>query len=391
MPVRKLIAVVNGAGRVLLLLLATPAVAQNDPVAVTAARLKAFPVAQSIERVDAYVPAETVKGRSRPMNAATPTGDLARGIAQGQAYVERDSFAYVVLKDGRIVHEWYAPGFTADNRFSPASMAKTVMALTFGTTRIALDARVDRWLTEWRGDPRGSITVRQLLTMSSGLDVIPFSQDPASKGMQLQFGPDVTRTALSFAAAEAPGTRFQYGNVNSQLAALIVERATGQRFAEVLSRRLWQPIGASDASLWLDREGGTAKLWCCYQATARDYARVGQLILNRGRANGRQVVPAAWVRAMATPAATNPNFGLQLWIGSPFVAERRYSSVSPLVLRSKRPFVRDDVLFMDGAVGQRVYVVPSERLVVVRIGKSRMDWDDTELVNRILAPLPEAK
>ena len=128
-----------------------------------------------------------------------------------------------------------------------------------------------------------------------------------------------------------------------------------------------------------------AKLWCCFQATARDYGRIGQLILDRGRAAGRQIVPAAWVKAMATPAATNPNFGMQLWLGSPYVAERKYNSSSPLAMKSARPFARDDVVFMDGAIGQRVYVIPSERLVIVRIGKSSMGWDDSELPNRVLA------
>ena len=376
----------------LALLFATPALAQADPVTTVAARMKAFPVAQSIERADAYTPAETVKGRPRALALAQDMGGIdPAALAAAQAYADaQNSFAFVVFRDGKVVHERYAAGFTAASRFSPASMAKAVAALAFGTARIPLDARIDRWLTEWKGDPRGAITVRQLLTMSSGLEVVGFSPDPAGKSMQLQFGPAVTQTALSFKAVAAPGSAFQYGNVNTQLAALILERATGQRFATLLSRRIWQPIGASDAALWLDREGGTAKLWCCLQATARDYGRIGQLILDRGRSGGRQVVPAAWIKAMTSPAATNPNFGLQLWLGSPYVAERRYNSSSPLAIKSAKPFARDDVVFMDGAIGQRVYIVPSERLVIVRIGKSSMNWDDSELPNRVLAGISAA-
>ncbi|MFZ4747730.1 MAG: serine hydrolase domain-containing protein [Sphingomonas sp.] len=369
------------------LLFAPPAFAQDDPVTTAAARMKAFPAAQSVERADAYTPAETVKGRPRALAMATDSGGIdPAALTAAQAYADaQNSFAFIVMRDGKIVHERYAAGFTAESHFSPASMAKGVAALTLGTANIPLDARVDRWLTEWKGDPRGSITVRQLLTMSSGLEVVGFSPDPAGKSMQLQFGPNVVATALSFKAVAAPGTSFQYANVNTQLAGIILERATGQRFATLLSRRIWQPIGAGDAALWLDREGGMAKLWCCFQATARDYGRIGQLILDRGRAAGRQIVPAAWVKAMATPAATNPNFGMQLWLGSPYVAERKYNSSSPLAMKSARPFARDDVVFMDGAIGQRVYVIPSERLVIVRIGKSSMGWDDSELPNRVLA------
>ena len=265
------------------LLVTSPAFAQDDPVATAAARMKAFPVAESVERADAYTPTETVKGRPRALMLANGSGGIdPAALATAQAYADaQNSFAFIVMRDGKVVHERYAAGFTADSRFSPASMAKAVAALTFGTANISLDAPVDRWLTEWKGDPRGRITVRQLLTMSSGLEVVGFSPDPAGKSMQLQFGPGVTATALSFKAAAAPGTSFQYGNVNTQLAGLILERATGQRYATFLSRRIWQPIGASDASLWLDRESGTAKLWCCLQATARDYGRIGQLTPDR--------------------------------------------------------------------------------------------------------------
>ena len=369
------------------LLAATPAVAQDaDVAATTAARAKAFPLAAAVESETAYTPAETVRGRERPMASATAAGIAPAALAAAQDYADaQNSFVLIVLRDGKVVHERYAAGFTAASRLSPASMHKTVMALAFGAARIPLDAPVSRWLTEWKGDSRGTITVRQLLTMSSGLETPPFSPDPTGKSAQMMFGPDIAKAALSYAAAAPPGSVYAYSNANSQLAGLILQRATGKRYAEFLSTRIWQPIGASDATVWLDRPQGTPHTFCCLQATARDWARVGQLILDRGKAGGRQVVPAHWIAEMAKPSALNPNYGLQLWRGSPHVPERRYSKASPLVARAAKPYLRDDVLFLDGAVGQRVYVVPSERLVIVRIGKSAMGWDDSELPNRVLA------
>lgn len=373
----------------LALLLAAPAVAQPvDVVAATAARAKAFPMASAVENEAAYQPAETVRGSPRPLVLGAASGIASDALASAQAYaVEQNSFAFIVLRGGKVAHEYYAPGFTAASRFSPASMHKTVMALAFGAAKLPIDALVSRWLTEWRGGPRGEITVRQLLSMSSGLETPPFTPDPTGKSAQMMFGPDIAKAALSYSAATAPGLNFAYSNANSQLAGLILERATGMRYADWLSTHIWKPIGASDATVWLDRPGGTPHVFCCLQATARDWARVGQLILDRGKVAGRQVVPAAWVTEMAAPSAQNPNYGLQLWRGSPYVAERRYSAASPLVGRAAKPYARDDVLFMDGAVGQRVYVVPSERLVIVRIGKSSMSWDDSELPNRVLAGL----
>jgi CubicO group peptidase (beta-lactamase class C family) len=379
-PARRLIAVALAA-------LATPLAAQTSAEE-TARRMAAFPLSRAVEAVDAYQPAETVRGAPRPLPLARTNAVPAAALASAQAYADaQDSLALVVLRDGRLAYEHYAPGFTANSRFSTASMHKTVMAAALGTAGIPLDAPAERWLTEWRGDPRGRITVRQLLTMSSGLAAPPFAMDPASPSMQLMFGPDIAATALATPLAGTPGQAFAYSNVNSQLAGLILERATGQRYARLLSKRIWRPIGGSDAALWLDRPGGTPHYFCCLQATARDWARFGQLLLDRGRVRGRQVIPAAWVRAMAAPGATNPNYGLQLWRGSPYAEVRRYGPSIPLTVKSARPFLRDDVLFLDGATGQRVYIVPSERLVIVRIGRAAPNWDDSELPNRILAAL----
>jgi CubicO group peptidase (beta-lactamase class C family) len=312
----------------------------------------------------------------------------ATALAAAQAYADaQKSYAVVVLRDGKLVYEHYADGFSAESRFSTASMHKSVMAAAFGTARIPLDAPVERWLGEWRGDPRGKITVRQLLMMSSGLAPTPFSTEPASPSMQLMFGSDIAATALSTPLTGVPGRDFAYANVNSQLAGLVLERATGRRYARLLSERIWKPIGASDAAVWLDRPGGSPHYFCCLQATARDWARFGQLLLDQGRVRGRQILRPGWVAKMSAPSAANPNYGLQLWRGSPFVEVRRYAPAVPLTVKSAKPFLRDDVVFLDGATGQRVYVVPSERLVIVRIGQPAPAWDDSELPNRILAAL----
>nr|MBP6514806.1 hypothetical protein [Steroidobacteraceae bacterium] len=132
-------------------------------------------------------------------------------------------------------------------------------------------------------------------------------------------------------------------------------------------------------------------IFCCLQTTARGWLRIGLLLLNEGRVGDDQVVPAEWVRAMTTPAATNPNFGYQVWLGSPEGGVRRYSSKSVAVAHHSEPYVAPDVVFIDGFGGQRVYVVPSQRLVIVRTGQSAMNWDDARLPNAILKglkPLP---
>jgi CubicO group peptidase (beta-lactamase class C family) len=351
-----------------------------------------IPQATSVESVDAYQPAETVPGRPTRLKAArTPTITKA-ALDAAEAYAaSMESFAFIVLRDGRVERETYWPGFTAASRFSTASMHKTLMALAFGAAvdagKLSVDAPMAAYYPELANDPRGAIRMRQLLQMSSGLEDPPGMPSPTSLRTQLMFSPDITAAALAFRMTGTPGKEFIYGNVNSQLAGTVIGRATGMRYARWLSQKIWRPIGAADAALWLDRPGGEPHHFCCIGASARDWAKVGELIRNKGEANGRRVVSADWIAQMAAPSPANPNYGLQIWRGSPHAPQRRYSAASPLAIPAKEPFARDDVLFLDGAGAQRVYIVPSEKLVIVRIGKPTIKWDDSALPNLIFSGL----
>jgi CubicO group peptidase (beta-lactamase class C family) len=273
-------------------------------------------------------------------------------------------------------------------------MHKTVLGLAIGAAiadgRIAsVDERIGRHLPEWSADPRGDITVGQLLQQASGLEVQPFSLNPFGTSMRVYFGTDLTRTVLGIPLADRPGSRFEYTNINAQILGLVLERATGRRYAEYLGERVWSRIGAPQASVWLDRPGGLARTYCCLLTTTRGWLQVGRVLLGRGQIDGERIVPEAWVDAMLTPSATNPNYGYQVWLGLPPGNERRYNSLSRVVARHSAPFAADDVAFLDGWGGQRTYVVPSRELVIVRLGRPQPDWDDARLVNAVLAGLRE--
>lgn len=354
------------------------------------ARLKATPMATSVESPGRYTPAERVAGgRGRPFRKGSEVDPAA--LAAAQAYVDaQHSYALIVARDGRIVHERYAPGFSRASRYATASMHKAVLALAFGDAigrgLISLSDPLARHLPELTGDPKGAVTIEQLLRMTGGVGSPAVSPAPAiTPADELMFGADIRRAVRRFAVVLPPGTEFAYQNISTQLAGLALQAATGERYARYLSRTLWAPIGAGDAALWLDRPGGNPHLFCCLQATARDWLRVGELVRLGGKVGRRQVVAADWIRRVTAPSPLNANFGMNFWRGTPHLPVRRYARMVAMTVASAEPFARDDVVFVDGAGGQRVYIVPSAGLTIVRIGKPSADWDDSALVNRVLA------
>lgn len=317
---------------------------------------------------------------------AAPTTLAAQPLAAAEALATKtSSVALLVWHRGALRYEKYWPPFDATTRTNPNSMHKTVLALAIGAAVTdgvipSLNSQASRWLTEWQGDARRDVTVEDLLRMQSGIELPRFG---TWKATRLLLGSDLPGAVLSLGYSRAPGTYFEYNNASSQLLLMLLERATGQRYADYLASRLWQPLGAAEAGLWMDREGGTPRGFCCLFASARDWLRVGLLLEADGRVGERQLVASEWVVAMKTPSPTNPNFGMHLWLGSPAQKERKYNDYSVKAFHSER-FLADDIYYIDGFGGQRVYVVPSRDLIVVRTGVSRLDWDDAPLINLII-------
>ena len=369
---------------------------QADPSGM-AARMAAFPRDRAVEAVEAYTPAQTVKGgKARVLQtvSAADAGISDAALAEASALAEKSgAHALIIARNGRVVLERYWNGFGAESRFSTASMHKTVMGLAYGRAvqarKIAMTDPVGRFLPEWKADPRGNVQIGQLLAMASGLAYPPGAPGPGSSSVRMFFADDVRAVALGVPQDAAPGTRFAYSNIDSQLAGEALNKAVGGDYARWLSRELWAPLGAADASLFMDRSGGSPHYFCCLQARARDWLLVGELIREGGKVGRKQLVPAGWIAEMAKPSALNPNYGKQLWRGSPHAAVRRYSATISMTIPATEPFAADDVLFLDGAGAQRVYAIPSKGLTIVRIGKPALDWDDSRLPNIIMRGLAD--
>lgn len=350
---------------------------------------------QPITRTDHLTPAEAVNGCPAGSLPAAPAAALPPGTfeAMKQWSDARGGAGLMVLVDGKLVGEAYAPGVTRATPLQTNSTHKSVVALLMGAAIAdgligSVDDPVGRYVPPLKDDPRGRITLRQLLSMASGLRN-PSLVRREDAAIELMLG-NSSQAALALPQEEAPGV-FNYNNANLQLAGLAIanaaERAGKGRYANYLSKRLWCPLGNGPASLWLDSEGGQPRFYAHLNAGLGDWARLGELIRHKGKWNGKQVLPAKWIAAITAPSAGNPGYGMGIWRGSPYVKDRRYSKESPVTVPQAQPFLADDVVYFDGFGGQRVYIVPSARLVIARAGTPGPDWDEGVLVNLALKGL----
>lgn len=332
-----------------------------------------------------------------PEPAAPPT--IPRTLLdEVVAYADaQDSMALIVLRHGRLELEHYGPGYTRESLFNPQSMAKTLVAMAVGIALAdgaftSLDDPIGRYLDEWRDDPRGSITVRNLLQMSGGLEQISTDYRPVpwSRAVWQHFGTDFNAPILRLRLVDPPGTRFDYNNNENNLLGLLLERATGEPYQDYLGRRLWQPAGRAPAWMYLDRPGGNVMKSCCVFSRPVDWAVLGQLLLDDGRLRGRQILPPGWAAEMRRPADSWPGYGYQLWLTT--LLDGKTSPEPPPSVQAwwaSEPFASDDVFQLAGHGFQHTWVIPSLDLVVLRASRTwpPAPWDQAKIPNLLIRGL----
>jgi CubicO group peptidase (beta-lactamase class C family) len=297
-----------------------------------------------------------------------------------------DTRAIVVVYDGRIVAERYAPGFTADMPLLGWSASKSVEATLVGTFvasgKISLDAPAP--VAAWKspGDPRGKITLRNLLNMSSGLAFFePYLPGSDSTAM-LYESPDMGAYAAAKPLAHPPGTVWSYSSGTANLLSRIAfEQAGGtlKDYDAYARAHIFDPAGMTSARFEPDESGNFVGSSYLY-ASARDWARFGLLYLNRGTINGTRVFPAWWADFVRTPAAAakEKNYGAQFWLNGIRDGKRWF------------PHLPDDYYAAEGHNDQFVAIFPSRKAVIVRLGWSIADdsFNRDKHFAAILAALP---
>jgi CubicO group peptidase (beta-lactamase class C family) len=231
----------------------------------------------------------------------------------------------LVIKDGTLVLERYGLGRRPNDRWTSFSVAKSVTSTLIGAAikdgKIkSLDDPVTRYIPELRGSAYADVTVRQLITMTSGVKWNESYTDPNS---------DVAKVGLSMVEAgvnpvvsymrrlpreAAPGTQFVYKTGETDLAGILLSNAVGEPLAQYLSDKIWRPYGMEQDGIWVEDVAGHERGGCCISMTLRDYGRVGQFMLDHGKAAGREVLPAGWTDDATAQHVTVPPYGYFWWL-----------------------------------------------------------------------------
>ena len=288
--------------------------------------------------------------------------------------------AVVVMADGAIAAERYAPGYDKDTRFISWSMAKTVTGVLIGMLvadgLLGLDepAPVSQW--QRPGDPRSEITLRHLLQMRSGLRHVE-SGDPPYESSEVRMlfldgRDDMARWAREQPLAHEPGAQFVYSSNTSVILADIATNALtdsrdpatrARAMRGYLQERLFAPLGMASMVPEFDASG-TLIGGSLMHATARDWAKLGEFLRRKGRApDGAQLVPQRWVEAMLTPSPRSPQYGFQIWLNRPIPGSDGRHPLFP----DRAP---ESLFALIGHMGQYVLVSPEQRVTLVRLGHS---------------------
>ena len=336
------------------------------------------------------------EGEGTPIPTASPPVLSQSALDAAWQYAEEmGTHAFIVAYNGQIQLERYGEGFDAGTYYQSQSLHKGLTAMGLGAAIASgaipsMDEPAANYIPEWVDDPdRVGITLADLAYMQGGLERARFANHPFNPGAQLFLSGRLRKRVNATPIVALPGERYIWSNASTQAMALAIEAAVEMPWAEFIRQHIWGPMGGGEAYVQLDRPGGSAQAFCCLVSNARNWLRVGELLRNDGVIEERRILPAGWVTKMSTGGETNPNYGMQLWANEPYTGEFLVSAQPPMARKRSGRLMARDAFYIEGHFAQRLHIVPSSKLVVVRFGDDRLDWDDAQLMNPLIAATQE--
>ncbi|MEH6658827.1 serine hydrolase [Leeuwenhoekiella marinoflava] len=315
-------------------------------------------------------------GTAQPWPKATRYNTYTLSDSLMNIHQKFGSIAYVVIKNDSLVFEDYYDGFSQGSKSNSFSMAKSYVSAMLGKAIKdeyikSLDQPVGDFISEYSTGTAAKMTVGDLASMASGLNWDESYYSPFSVTTRAYFDDDLEPLILNLGVKDESGTSYTYLSGNTQLLAMVLERATSKKLSTYLSESFWKPLGANQDALWqLDsEEGGLVKAYCCIASNALDFARLGKLYKDYGKWNGTQILDSTFVAKSITPRFAGEPYGYGFWL---------------------KDFKGKKVFMMRGHLGQYVMVIPEDDLIVVRLGHSRGEINETFYPDELETYLEEA-
>jgi len=276
---------------------------------------------------------------------------------------KKNTRGIVVLYDGHLIAEKYSEEFDVDTPQMGWSMSKSVTNALVGI--LVRQGRLDIYkpapVSEWSdpSDPRHQITIDQLLRMSSGIDWEEEYGKPSSATNMLFTSHNMGEYTSTLPLEADPDSLWEYSSGTSNLISLIIRKTTGDDYLKFVDRELFAPLGIKSV-VWEKDESGTLVGSSFMWASPRDWAKLGQLFLNDGVWNGERILPEGWVQYSSTPTPkATRGYGAHFWLNR-----------MPGVERSQYTDAPSDMFSMQGFEDQRVFIIPSRNMVIVRLGQT---------------------
>jgi len=281
-----------------------------------------------------------------------------------QRMKEVEAHAFVIVRNDSLLHEQYWDGYSDTSHTNSFSMAKSYTGALLGCAIKdgyikSIDEPVYTYIPEFKDGWRSRITLKHLVTMTSGIAFDESYANPFSFPAEGYYGTDLLAACTQYKKmASEPGTIFNYLSGNTALLGHCITKAVRKPLADYLSEKLWAPMGCEHSAYWsLDRKDGLEKAFCCINSNARDFARMGKLYLHQGNWNGTQLVDSNYVKqsvipfdCMETDSTQNITYGYSWWL-------TEYKGLR--------------IFYMQGMLGQYVICVPEKNLVICRLSRKR--------------------
>lgn len=308
---------------------------------------------------------EIKAGTAQPWNISKNYNKVAATESLEQTHKELQTTSFLIIKSDSIWHESYFDIGAVDSKTNSFSVAKSIVTSALGKAIDLgmipnLDAKVIDYLPDLQGEFASEVTVGDLASMASGQKWDEHYYGPTSVTTQAYFKKDLRKLMLSLPIDQKPGEKFIYQSGDTQLLAMVLEKATKMTLADFVSKYFWQPMGMEHEALWqIDHENdGIEKAYCCVASNARDFAKFGKLYMQGGKWNGQQILPMMFVfKSINSRFKESPQYGYGWWLSD---------------------YKNKQIYYMRGHLGQFVIVIPEDELIIVRLGHLKGEQTTTD-------------